>query len=66
MRVEFYVDGSGKFIAAVDDGQAPTAGNIINIRKKTYVVSNVSWAIDNSEDVINTKQRCCVELSGQP
>jgi hypothetical protein len=49
-KIEFYVGDSEKHIAVVDDGAVPRAGEAISIRKVTWEVARVTWAVDGDVD----------------
>lgn len=61
-KIEFYIgDGSGH-IAALEDSAVPREGEAINIRKKTYDVEAVTWAVDFAADFPGAKLRANVIL----
>lgn len=43
-------------------GSVPRAGEFVNIRKVTFLVEGVTWAVDNADDVMGSKLRANVEL----
>lgn len=61
-KIEFYVGNASGHIAVVDDGAVPREYEMVNIRKKTYQVERVTWAVDNADDVMGAKLRANVEL----
>ena len=57
--VEFYC---GKpLVASVRSHAVPRAGEFVNIRKVTYSVTRVTWAVD-SDEVGRQSLRACVEM----
>jgi hypothetical protein len=61
-KVEFYVADAEKHLAVLDDDAVPRAGEYINIRKKTYIVRRVTWAIDQADQLGTTRLRANVVL----
>lgn len=61
-KIEFYVGDAEKHIAVLDDGAVPRPGEFVNIRKHTYVVRRVTWAVDHEADAFYGKLRANVEL----
>lgn len=59
-RTEFW-SPSG-LVAAIDGIMAPRVGELISIRKVTYRVASVGWAVDNADDRATCAGRCNVEL----
>jgi hypothetical protein len=49
-KIEFYVGDADKHIVVLDDGAVPRAGEFISIRKVTYRVTGVTWAVDGDID----------------
>ncbi len=61
-RIEFYVGGVSKgHIAVVESSHAPDRGDKINIRGVTYTVMNRSYALDESDCIIE-QSMCCVVI----
>jgi len=61
-KAEFYVGDSQKHIAVVRQcGAVPRKGEYVSIRKKTYEVTGVTWAVD-SADEFDAKLRANVVL----
>ena len=48
-RIEFYLGDADCHIAVVDDGAVPREGEMINVRKTTYKVLRVTWAVDDAD-----------------
>lgn len=44
-RIEFYA--AGKMIASVSSSMVPEIGRFINIRRQTWKVKSVTYALDN-------------------
>lgn len=62
-RVEFYVDGADKHIAAVSGvGAIPSTGDLVNIRGKTYRVLSITWAVDHSDEWAETELRANMDI----
>lgn len=61
-KIEFYVGDADKHIGVLDDGAVPRPGEFMNIRKHTYVVRRVTWAVDHDGDAFYGKLRANVEL----
>jgi hypothetical protein len=61
-KLEFYVGSAEKHIAVLDDGAVPRSGEIVSIRKRTYMVRRVTWAVDHDADAFYGKLRANVEL----
>jgi hypothetical protein len=62
-KIEFYVNGADKHIAVLDDGSVPRKGEYVTIRRQTYRVDRVTWAVDSEPDQFYGKLRANVELS---
>lgn len=60
--IEFYVGGSDKHIAVVDDGAVPRPDELINIRGVTYRIARVTWAVDHADDMRERRLRANVEM----
>lgn len=58
-QIEFYVGKAFGHIAVLVDDQAPREGEFVSIRKITYRVQRVTWAVDHGDYV---KLRANVEL----
>jgi hypothetical protein len=58
--VEFYCEY--KLIASVHSSMVPTVGARINIRRKTYKVRYVSYALDHADDFTLRRMRASVDL----
>lgn len=61
-KIEFYQELSERHMAVVDDGAVPRVGDLVNIRKASWRVTRVTWAVDNADDVMGAKLRANVEL----
>lgn len=62
--IEFYTSPKGSCIACVVSTMVPTLGSFISIRKTTYKVVGVTYALDHSDDPSPTVMRACVDLKG--
>ena len=63
-KIEFYMGSAEKHIAVLDDGAVPRKGEFINIRRVTYRVSRVTWAVDYLDTPGRYPiLRACVELT---
>lgn len=63
--IEYYdVDGTpGRdLIASVKSSMVPSVGSKINIRKQTYEVVNVTYALDAADDQMFASMRANVDL----
>ncbi len=49
-KIEFYIGSVAQGHIAVDDGAVPRKDEYVNIRKATYKVERVTWAIDGNPD----------------
>lgn len=61
-KIEFYVGNADKHIAVLDDGAVPRADEMISIRKRTYRIVHVTWAVDHADDPRSRALRACVVL----
>jgi hypothetical protein len=62
-KIEFYIGSADKHIAVLDDGAVPREGELVSIRKQTYKVERVTWAVDHADDIVESKLRANIELS---
>jgi len=60
-RIEFY-DGDS-IIAATNSDMVPLIGSKISIRKKTWSVINVTYALDHADKPFESSMRACVDLT---
>ncbi|HSH41628.1 MAG TPA: hypothetical protein VK973_05820 [Arenicellales bacterium] len=60
-RVEFY-SASGLVAAVSNAGALPAVGDLINIRKQTWQVTRVTWAVDHS-DYPDSQLRANIDLA---
>ena len=44
-RVEFYHGSTDRHMAVLDDGAVPRVGEFVNIRKVTWLIRPVTWAV---------------------
>lgn len=58
--IEFYSEGS--LVVRVESSIIPLIGNFINIKKVTYVIKNIAFAVDYAES-LSPKMRCNIDLS---
>lgn len=61
MKIEFYLGRAPGALVIVDDSSPPRQGEFISIRKKTYLVDLVTWAVDHANE--DPKLRANVILS---
>ncbi|HZX79909.1 MAG TPA: hypothetical protein VFE72_03015 [Lysobacter sp.] len=64
--IEFYRPGSHHHLAVVDSSMRLEVGDLISIRKKTWKVVFVSYAVDHADDVIASRMRQNVTLEEAP
>jgi hypothetical protein len=62
-RIEFYDEKTGKLVASVKSSMVPTVGKRISIRKQTWEVERVTFALDHADDPALKNMRCNVDLS---
>ena len=60
--IEFY-HGKSKLVASSQSSFRINVGDIINIRKKTWEVIRVTFALDNADYPESTAMRCNVDLT---
>lgn len=60
-NIEFYCDG--KMVATVKSSFIMECGHLVSIRKKTYKVRSVTFALDNTDDRVLRAMRMNVDLS---
>ena len=58
--IEFYADD--KILLRIDSSMVPSIGSVISIKKKTWTVAQVTFAIDYADKVFERQMRCNVEL----
>ncbi len=63
--IEFYIGHEATCISVVVDSAVPRAGEFVNIRKVTYLIKRVTWAVD-WPDSMGTKFRANVEMEIAP
>lgn len=62
-KIELYEGNAEKHMAVLDDGAVPRVGEFINIRKVTWRVVRVTWAVDDADGPWGSaKLRANVEL----
>ena len=61
-QLEFYIRGNVHLLASAQDGAVPREGEFISIRKTTYKVYRVTWALDYADEMHKTVLRANVEL----
>lgn len=59
-KIEFY-DGDSQ-IKTVDSIMVPPVGSKISTRNETWIVTSVTYAIDNFDKPFASSMRACVEL----
>lgn len=65
-RLEFYrADRISELIAALNSEHVPAEGALVNIRKKTWRVTRITYAVDNADSARSARLRACVELEAQ-
>ena len=62
--IEFYIEG-GVRIATVPSSMPPLVGQQINIRRVTYTVTGVTFAVDFADDFEAKHMRANVDLCVQ-
>lgn len=67
-RIEFYIGSgaTGGMVASLDGDAVPRSGEYISIRKVTYLIARVTWAVDHADEIRERELRACVELEKQP
>lgn len=63
-KIEFYKNN--KLVAVVNSSIIPPVGSYINIRKETWLVNDVSFSLDDSDDPYLCGMRCNVNLEKTP
>lgn len=58
--IEFYYGKN--LVAAVDSSMTPSVGSFINIRKSTWEVKRVTFALDHADDIALRRMRCSVDI----
>lgn len=61
-RIEFYRKGGGLIVAVDECDAAPRKGEFVNIQKKTWKVSLVTWAVDQPGLPTRPRLRANVEM----
>ncbi len=61
-KIEFYIGSSSKSIVSLTDSAVPREGEFVNIKKITYEVLHVTWAIDHCDKLTEKLLRANVEL----
>lgn len=59
-NIEFYL--GGKLFARIKSSFVLPVGSLINIRKYTYTVVRVTFALDHADDPYGTSMRCNIDL----
>lgn len=62
--IEFYHGDSDRHMAVLDDGAVPREGEFVNIRGDTWLVTKVTWAVDQADKIPGASLRACVVLQG--
>lgn len=62
-RIEFLNEKTGGGIAVVNSSMVPTVGSLISIRKQTWMVERVTYALDHADDISLEQMRADVYLS---
>jgi hypothetical protein len=58
--IEFYFDK--RMVASAKSSMVLPVGAFINIRKKTWEVASVTFAVDDADDFARCRVRCNVDL----
>ena len=58
--IEFWLHD--KVLARVDSSFAPTAGQYVNIKKKNYRITQVSFSLDHLDEVSERAMRCNAQI----
>ena len=61
-KIEFYKAGTDELIDAVESSMMPRENQLISIRGETWLITRVTLAIDNSDDISLRRMRCNVDL----
>ena len=61
-KIEFYDEDSDNIIKMVDSLMVPPVGAKISIRNETWIVTNVTYAIDKFDKPFESTMRACVDL----
>jgi hypothetical protein len=59
--IEFYY--KDKLLAFVDSSFIPPISSFINIRKVTYKIENITFALDHADEIMERRMRCNIDLS---
>ena len=59
-QIEFY-DGD-RLIKTMESSMVPLVGSQISIRKETWTVISVTYAIDHADKLFESRMRACVDL----
>ena len=59
-KLEFYVCKT--CIAVVESSMVPPEESLISIAKRTYIVDEVTFAVDNAGSVAHSTMRCNIDL----
>lgn len=59
-KIEFYDGDAAGHMCVLDDGAVPRVGDLISIRKVTWRVVRVTWAVDHADVVMGAKLRANV------
>lgn len=62
-RIEFYDGDAAGHMAVVEDGAVPRVGDLVSVRKVTWRVVAVTWAVDHADDWALTKLRANVSMT---
>lgn len=60
--IEFYLGVNHGFFAVVESDAVPRSEEFVSIRKQTYRVCRVTWAVDDAATLSDSKIRACVEV----
>lgn len=61
-KLEFYLGNADKHLTVLDAESVPRSGEYVNIRKRTFRVVRVTWAVDHADDWSQAKLRANIEL----
>jgi hypothetical protein len=50
-KLEFYIGSAEGHIAVLNDMAVPRKGEFVNIKKITYKVKRVTWAVDHADAI---------------
>lgn len=63
-KLEFYCHehGGSHLVVGIDSDAVPRAGEYVNIRKVTYQIDRVTWAVDHTDFERSASLRANIEM----